>query len=153
MLTCEACKSENIQKLSLVYEGGLSHLQGKQSGIGFGIGADGGAVGIGSSKFKGTNQSVMSKNASPPSKKKPIKVGFFYLLGAWIIYQFAPGNLAIVLLLIVGGAAHVVANLRYNQRIFPGLFQKWNASFLCLKCGTISAAAVQQTTPSSESQN
>lgn len=139
MLTCEACKSENIQKLSLVYEGGLTQLKGSQTGIGFGIGGDGGAIGIGSSKLKGTNQSVLSKKAAPPSRKKPFKVGFFYLLGAWLVYQFAPGNLAIVLLLIAGGAIHVFANVRYNRRVFPGLFRTWDASFLCLKCGMISA--------------
>jgi hypothetical protein len=144
MLICGACKSENIQKLSLVYEGGLSHAQGKETGIGIGLGSGGAGAGIGSSKYKGTNQSLLSKNAAPPAKKKLLKVGFFYLLGAWLVYQFAPGNLAIVLLLIVGGGIHVFMNWRFNQNTFPGLFRKWNSSFLCLKCGEVSLPMQEQ---------
>lgn len=138
MLTCGACKSENIQKLSLVYEGGLSHTQGKETGIGIGLGSGGAGAGIGSSKYKGTNQSLLSKNAAPPTKRNLLKVGFFYLLGAWLVYQFAPGNLAVVLLLVIGGGIHVFMNWRYNQNTFTGLYHKWDSSFLCLKCGEIS---------------
>jgi hypothetical protein len=144
MLACGACKSENIQKLSLVYEGGLSHAQGKETGVGLGLGVGGGGVGIGSSKYKGTSQSLLSKNAAPPVKRKLLKVGFFYVLGAWLVYQFAPGNLGIVLLLIAGGGLHGFRNWRYNQNTFPGLFRKWDSSFLCLKCGEISLPMQEQ---------
>jgi hypothetical protein len=149
MLACGACKSENIQKLSLVYEGGLSHAEGKETGIGVGLGAGGVGTGIGSSKYKGTNQSLLSKNAAPPVKRKPVKEGFFYLLGVVLVYQFAPGNLGIEFLLIVAGGIHVFWNWRYNQNTFPGLIRQWNASFLCLKCGTISLPMQEQspTTP------
>jgi hypothetical protein len=151
MLTCEACKSENIQKLSLVYEGGLSLIQGKQSGVGIGLGGESGLVGVGTSKFKGTNQSVLSRNAAPPAKKKPYKVGLIYLFCVWLISQFAPGNLAIVLILIIGGGLHVYGNIRYNQRVFPILFQKWNSSFLCLVCGTISGPLHDRANPQLDS--
>jgi len=144
MLACGACKSENIQKLSLVYKGGLSHAQGKETGVGLGVGVGGGGVGIGSSKYKGTSQSLLSKNAAPPVKRKLLKVGFFYVLGAWLVYQFAPGNLGIVLLLIAAGGFHVFWNWRYNKNTFPGLFRKWDSSFLCLKCGEISLPMQEQ---------
>ena len=144
MLTCEACKSENIQKLSLVYEIGLSQVKGKQSGVGFGLGGDGGVVGVGTTKYSGTNQTLASKNAAPPVKKKPMKVGLFYLLAAWSVFQFAPGNLGIVLILLAGCGVHVFANIRYNQRIYPTLFQKWNGAFLCLKCGSISVPSIAE---------
>src|SRR6185369_15592179 len=98
-----------------VYKGGLSHAQGKETGVGLGVGVGGGGVGIGSSKYKGTSQSLLSKNAAPPVKRKLLKVGFFYVLGAWLVYQFAPGNLGIVLLLIAAGGFHVFWNRRYNK--------------------------------------
>jgi hypothetical protein len=128
-----------------LYEGGLSQLKGSQTGIGFGIGRDGGSVGIGSSKPKGTNQSVLSKKAVPSSKKEPLQGGVLLSVGAMLINQAAPGNLTIVLLLIVGGALHVFANVRHNWLVFPGLFREWDASFLCLKCGVVSTKTPRQT--------
>ncbi len=135
---CQSCQSDNIQKLSLVYEGGLTQLDGKQSGVGVGIGAGGLGFGLGSSKLKGVNQSMLSKRAAPPAKKRMIRNAIFYGVGVWFVWNFIPGNLGMVLILALGGGLHVFLNYKYNRDKFPMLFGEWDLSYLCQKCGVIS---------------
>lgn len=143
MISCDSCKGENVQKLSLVYEGGFSNLKATSSGVGVGFGGDGAGIGIGSSTTKGTSQSILSQKASPPARKKPVKVGLLYGAATTFVYYFAPGNLGIAFILLLAGGIHVFANLRYNRMIYPKLFKNWDLSYLCMKCGAISVMKEQ----------
>jgi hypothetical protein len=141
---CSSCQSDNVQKLSLVYESGLTQLNGKQSGVGVGLGSGGVGLGLGSSKIKGVNQSLLSQKAAPPARKKPLKVALYYLVAVFIVGGVFNGAQIIAWGLFIAGALHAYANYRYNKIVFPKLYGEWDAQYLCQRCGTIAVPSSQK---------
>jgi hypothetical protein len=41
----------------------------------------------------------------------------------------------VVIAFLAATAVHLYSDYQYNRKIFPGLFSRWEESFLCLKCG------------------
>lgn len=68
-LACPSCKSDNTQRLAVIYEGGLSDINTKSKGTAIGFGRGGIGVGVGGSKTTGTSQTAASQRAAPPQKK------------------------------------------------------------------------------------
>jgi hypothetical protein len=66
---CPTCKSDNIQRLSVIYEGGLSHIDTESSGTVAGVGRGGVGAGAVALTTTGTSQTAASKRAAPPEKK------------------------------------------------------------------------------------
>lgn len=144
MIQCQGCGSESIQKLSMVYDGGLSDINAKEGGVGVGFGSGGIGIGIGSSKIKGSNQSRLSQKAAPPEKKRVLKHFAIWGIGLFIVPPVVVSVLGwnssiaqlLTLLSYLGAAGlHIYSGIQYNRRIYPGLFKRWDASFLCHKCG------------------
>ena len=146
MIQCQGCGSEHVQKLSVVYDGGLSDINAREAGVGLGIGAGGLGLGVGSSKIKGSHQSRLSQKAAPPEKKKVVKHLLFWILGISFVpvavlailgWESNVARFLVVWSYIGAGAAHVLSDIRYNLKVYPGLFSRWNASFFCHKCGVV----------------
>lgn len=146
MIQCQGCGSESVQKLSVVYDGGLSDINAKEGGVGVGFGSGGLGIGFGSSKIKGSNQSRLSQKAAPPEKKKVIKHFAIWGIGLFIVppvvvsvfgWDSSIAQVLTVLLYLWVAGLHVYSDIRYNRRIYPGLFSRWDASFLCHKCGVM----------------
>lgn len=144
MIQCQSCGSENVQRLSIVYDGGLSEINAKESGSGIGFGSGGLGVGFGSSKIKGSNQSRLSQKAAPPEKKRVIKHFAIWGIGLFLVPPVVVSVLGwdssiaqlLTLLLYLGAAGlHIYSDIQYNRRIYPNLFTRWDESFLCHKCG------------------
>ncbi len=140
---CPACKSDNVQRLSIVHQGGLSSTKTKSRGSGIVIGGDGVGLGLGSSKTRGTTQTVTSMRAAPPLKKrflKPLALIslVFFLVSAPIalasdpVVQTAAGFVWIAA--IVGWIAFA---LHYNMTKWPPQKAIWDNSCLCNRCDTI----------------
>ncbi len=139
-MQCPHCHSDNIQKLSVVYEHGTQNIQttGRTRGSGIGFGGGGLGAGIGSARTttKGKSQSIAAKNAAPPDKKKiiiPIAMMGVGLLIIKFIHVF-PG-----LLFIAGGGFIFWKFWQYNKNTYPPLYQQWQRSWLCNRCGEIFA--------------
>lgn len=141
MYSCPSCQSDNIQRLSIVYEGGLSDINTKSSGTAIGFGRGGVSLGVGGSKTKGSSQTETSKRAAPPAKKpylKPIAVIFVVFM---LFSFFAEGNKFLGILnsvfLLGGEAGWIFYAFNYNRNNWPPLKSVWDKSYLCNRCAQI----------------
>ena len=71
-VVCPKCTSLEARSLSLIYREGLSHTQTNTTGVGFGGGGGGMGAGTMSAVSHGRSQTVLSKEAAPPTKKNII---------------------------------------------------------------------------------
>jgi len=138
---CTSCSSENIQRLSVIYQGGISDINTKSSGTGIGFGRGGIGIGFGRKRTKGTSQTAASLRAAPPPKKAFLKPLAGIFVCAFILMLFAEGTkflVALVYLLWAGGSvAWVVFAINYNKKTWPPLMRVWENSYLCNRCNNI----------------
>ena len=104
-LTCPNCNSDNTQRLSAVFENGISTVNNKTHGVGMGLGRGGLAIGAAGASTSGTSQTVLSQRAAPPDRKP-------YLVPLGWIYRAA----------------------QYNAKTWPVQVEQWQRSFLCHRC-------------------
>jgi F0F1-type ATP synthase membrane subunit c/vacuolar-type H+-ATPase subunit K len=134
---CPKCQSDNIQRLSVIFEGGLSDINTKTHGTGVGVGRGGLGVGFGSAKTSGTAQTAASKRASPPAKKEYLKPIFgIFVLCVLVTLVGLPQELFIFTWLAISGWWAYTAN-KYNSETWPPLFETWSNSYLCNRCNEI----------------
>jgi len=133
-IQCPQCESEQVQRVSVAYQSGVSTVQSHTVGVGL---VAGGALGVGGAKTRGTQQSALSQSLAPPSKRRMrggiilAVVGLFSLLAA-------PGGEKITgLILLLGGCAWAYPSYRYNHQQYPALMNQWHAEFFCNVCGHI----------------
>jgi|SRR5579884_297490 len=112
-MLCAQCSSDNVRKLSLVYEHGLTHVS-----------------------RTGAHITEAGAKASPPRKRGlggplllAIATGFFGFAwgGLWIVTV-----IALVLL---------IANTGWNAQRWPALYRAWDSAYMCERCGFIGAPA------------
>ena len=139
-LVCPKCASVEARSLSLIYREGLSHTQTNTTGVGFGGAAGGVGAGTVSAVSHGRSQTALSKEASPPTRKNVIGwllltifFGFFFL-GS--IKSF--GLMTIIFAGIAALGFWMAKNNReYNASQFPELYNRWQQSFMCNRCGAV----------------
>src|SRR5580658_7619498 len=86
--SCPSCKSENVQRLSVIYQRGLSEINTESRGTAAGYGAGGFGVASGNSKTTGTAQTAASLRAAPPVKKRYLKpIGLIYVVSL-VLFMF-----------------------------------------------------------------
>jgi hypothetical protein len=139
---CPNCKSDNIQRLSAVFEGGLSDINTRTNGSAVGLSRGGVGVGFGSAKTKGTSQTAASQRAAPPAKKKYFKPLLLIFVAVVVVSICVGSNHAIlsglVTLAWIGGSiAWVVHAFQYNSKVWPSLKATWDDSYLCARCNHI----------------
>jgi len=149
-IMCSSCQSDNAQKLSMVYENGISSIDGHATTGGVGAGRGGLGVGVARSKVRGTQQTALSKKAAPPVKKRLIRNAIFYVIGILIVPALINTVFNInnhTLQAIVGlayiavGGYYLFTNYTYNKNVWPPLYQQWDRQYMCQKCGTIFSPA------------
>jgi hypothetical protein len=146
MMKCPGCGSEDAQTLQMVFDEGTQHLDGRQTGVGVGYSPGSGmGVGVGGGKIKGTTRSVLAQKAAPPQKKQLTAgvivavVGFFvFIVG---VSSGSGGGIAagliIGILIMAGGIYLAYIASQYNKNEWPALYQQWQKSWMCRKCGNI----------------
>lgn len=127
---CSQCQSDQIQKLSLVFESGLSHIQTRSTGVGFGMGG----VGIGAAKTRGTQVTATAAKAAPPRMR-----ALFWPIVALIIFGLMGMGANAHAWLIAAAVAAVVifTRAKWNREVYPSLYDTWNRSYLCGRCGSM----------------
>src|SRR5438105_15630405 len=79
-IQCPNCQSEDLVKTAILYAEGLSDLDAQTRGIGIVFAGPGPVLGFGRAKTSGILQTRLSKQASPPRKKR-----YRYIVIAWIL--------------------------------------------------------------------
>ncbi len=144
-LACPKCTSNEVRKLSMIYNEGLSIINAQTSTVGSGFGGGGAAFGSASSHTTGRQQTQLSKQASPPGKKA-------WLLWSFLAVVFGFGALSTIshpgmgLLFCVGVTAlavrFAIKGRQYNGEVYPGLYKTWEQSFMCNRCGDMFVPAM-----------
>jgi hypothetical protein len=138
-IACPKCTSTEVRKLSLIYNEGLSIINTQTTSFGSGVSSGGGmAFGSSSGSTTGHQQTMLSKQAAPPSKKHWILWSCFAvfcgMMGLSGLSHPGIGNLFGIGLAVLG-VRFALAGKKYNAEVLPGLFQRWEQSFMCNRCG------------------
>lgn len=151
-LRCPQCNSTDLKKLSLAYQEGISDVKARTRLRGVVVGSDGPDLVVGSGATKGIQQTAISKAAAPPTRWSYKRlVGWsvlLFLAMGWIVFYTntvttnSESVLSLPLTLYTVAALGIFAVVvacfwKHNAGYGPTL-ARWNRSFLCNRCGTIS---------------
>jgi hypothetical protein len=143
-MNCPSCTSDNVQKLSVLYELGTNDIRTSSVTTGLGGGFHGGgALGAARTSTTGTSQSKLASKASPPAKQS-YKAALTIVVGLMLML-FGTGNgtvMTIALLLIALGGYLLYKAYTYNNTSWPPKYAAWQQSWHCNKCGDIYSQAV-----------
>ncbi len=150
--SCPECGSDKIVGLPVLYASGTSRTELLSAYVGT-------KENYGVIPTFGTTQTLAAKQLAPPSKKRSQFVGFsilglmlmllFPMLAVIVFHDqpqwagmdsfFTLGFAAVVGLLvgIIGAIWSRKSALAYNETVWRPLYQEWQASFLCERCGTV----------------
>lgn len=139
---CPSCHSENTQRLSVVYESGISDINTKSRGWIFGMGGGDSGVGITTSKTKGTSQTAASLNSSPPEKMGYWKLQLLlFVICAVLVGMFAQDNKILeklfTIIWLCVSAFFVYRTFKFNQQQWPKQMRAWENTFQCNRCNEV----------------
>ena len=137
--SCPICKSEETQKLSLIFEAGTSNVA-----LGS-IGADIGTGHIGVAGTAGTIQSNLAKRYAPPERKSGGKNVLSALI-LWmpfcifVVAAFGAGMPEFIMIFLGTVALSVIlirGAVYHNTNVYPFQLAEWNKKMVCLRCGNV----------------
>ena len=136
--SCPVCSSDQTQRFSVIYEQGLSDINTRSRTVGAGVGGSHLGLGALRTKTSGTSQTMMSKKASPPTKKRfllPL-LAIFIASGviSWGFPRHAVAQSVINIVWLLGSISWVFYAIKYNTTTYRSLKEKWANTFLCLRC-------------------
>lgn len=132
-MTCPSCGSDQWKSASLVHKEGMSNSNSKSLGVGV---SSGGSLGVGAGSTSGTQQTELSKLATPPTTFVKTAV---CLIGVGItgIFGFiANGWWWFTALCAVG----VVVFYRLETVDDDKLSERYKKTRMCTRCGTFYVA-------------
>jgi len=152
-LQCPNCKSVDIKKVSLVYQEGLHRVTTRTRIRGVVVGSDGPDVVVGRATTKGIQQTEVSKELTPPMKwSYPKLFGWsvlVFLSVGWIVFyantimrnSSSVSSIPLAVYSLLSAGVFVFLFLIYwnhNHSTYPGQYARWDRSFICQRCGTVS---------------
>ena len=141
---CPNCQSDNVQKFSVIYMGGVTNTTSHSFGVGvLGQSIDLGAAGI---KTKSTSTSELAKQVAPPQKKGYLKVVIISFIVAFIAGGFISSIINSIstflaesfykLFVIAVPIFMAYRNYKWNKDVYPELYKIWDSQYLCMRCHT-----------------
>ena len=126
---CTQCESVTIKKLSLIYEGGVRKRtsntvrvsRSKRSTTSY-------------STTSSTSKTALAEKYSPPSSASSSEVIAICLVIGVIGFFFYAPILPLALLICV---ASFKKAYNYNTNVYPYVYQKWDCSYMCQRCGNV----------------
>lgn len=152
-LQCPNCKSADLKKVSLAYQEGLQRVSTRTRLRGVVVGSDGPDVVVGRATTKGTQQTEISKVLTPPKKWSYSKLFgwsvLLFLSVGWIVFYVntittsasSVSSVPLTIYVLFSAAIVVAVFLAYckhNHSTYPRQYERWDRSFLCQRCGTVS---------------
>jgi hypothetical protein len=160
-LRCPQCNSRDLKKLVLAYQEGISHVNAHTRLRGVVVGSDGPDLVVGSGTTKGIQQTAISRMVAPPTKwsyKRLVSWSVLAFLAAgWIVFYantvvtnsqtVSSVPLTVYTVLAVCAFAGAFAGFwRHNHSTYPREFARWECSYLCGRCGTVSEQSASSST-------
>jgi hypothetical protein len=154
-LRCPKCNSNNLKKVSLAYQEGTYRVDTRSRIRGLLFAGGGPDILVGRATTRGSQQSVLSKRLSPPSKWSYMKLilwsGVATLIALVIYVQYVvsspvpasslPAKLYVLFAPFI--FLFLIAVIwRHNHLTYQQKYAQWNDSFLCERCGTVSQQAL-----------
>jgi len=147
--SCPLCRSPQTQRVSLVWEGGTSHVT--SSSVGVGMAAFGDEVIPASTTIstRGTQQTALASRISPPARREHsfgivLLIGFILSLlvlglssGVWDLPAATVAFLLLgpILFTIILEVLWRMSDVRYNQERWAPRYSRWKRLWICLRCG------------------
>jgi len=125
-MECPKCKSDNTQRLEMIYDQGTQNIQTTTVGGGYGRGPA-----IGTASTRGKSQSKQAAKAAPPGKPSWFPIVALTFVGIFSVGFYYVG------FAIIGLAIYLGIKTSQAKKIYPGLYQHWLNSWMCHKCGEI----------------
>jgi hypothetical protein len=141
-MICPNCQSDNVTKFSVVYESGTSTINTRTTGGSTSYNWTNPSLSSSSSSSKttGIQQTAAAEKCAPPKQKRVFGLVVFAIIVSLFSYeQFNNGNYGVffILFFIVLGLGYLgYSNYKFNEGEFPKIYQIWQKSWLCNKCGT-----------------
>lgn len=160
-LRCPQCNSTDLKKLSLAYQEGISHVNARTRLRGVVVGSNGPDLVVGSGTTKGIQQTAISRMVAPPRKWSYKRLVGWSVLGflaaGWIVFYantvvtnsqtVSSVPLTVYTVLAVCAFAGAFAGFwRHNHSIYPREFARWERSYVCGRCGTVSEQSASSST-------
>lgn len=141
-MNCINCNSENTQRLEVIFEEGTSQINTTSNTAVGGL-MRGGGTGFGAkTTTKGTSMTAAAQKVVPPAKKSfkaciiLILIGLFWTyMNTFNAFDFIGAVIGIAL--IAGGGFLGYKSFKYNNEVYPPIYDVWLNSWMCQKCGTI----------------
>jgi hypothetical protein len=152
-LQCPNCKSTDLKKVSLAYQEGLQRVNMRTRLRGVVVGSDGPDVVVGGATTKGIQQTEISKALSPPKKWSYLKLLGWSLLVflslGWVVFYMntftnnssSVFSLPLTVFAVLSACLFVALCFLYwnhNSSTYPRQYARWDRSFICERCGTVS---------------
>jgi hypothetical protein len=156
-LRCPKCNSTDLKKVSLAYEEGHYQTEGRTRLRAIAVGGGGPDLVVGRATTRGSQQSAFSKQLSPPVKWSYLKVigwsVLVFVCVGWLIFYVntITANATTVLsapltfFALISGAIFALLLFlarRHNHSIYQTQYARWDKSFICERCGTVSQQAL-----------
>jgi hypothetical protein len=153
VLACPNCGSQDVKTLKIVHAQGTSSGSAVTSGWSQGYGNQQGHSTTSASRINLSTKAA--RDAAPPRMKRDgavlIVIG---IVGGGVLavlgYSFGTSNtfgnptinvavgIVIGLITIVAGVALAMRDSNYNRSEYPNALGKWDRSWQCQRCGTVS---------------
>jgi hypothetical protein len=151
-LHCTHCQSTDLRKVSLVYQQGRFDVKSRTRLRGLLLRADGPDLLVGYARTASILQTDLSRKLRPP-----VKWSYLKLLGWFAISSFVAlvayvqvvlsssvkaSSLPVVLSVVAAPCLLLILEFltwRHNHFTYPLHYARWDRSFLCVRCGKVSA--------------
>jgi hypothetical protein len=152
-LRCPKCNSTDLKKVSLAYQEGLFRTDARTRLSAALVGGNGPDLVVGRATTQSSHQSALSKQLSPPSKWSYLKVGSWsvlvFLFAGWLVFYVntvttnatTVSSTPLTGFGLIAGALFVLllsVAWRHNHSIYRTQYARWDKSFICERCGTVS---------------
>jgi hypothetical protein len=149
---CPNCRSSELKKVSLAYQEGVSHLQGHSRLRAFLFGGGGGPRFVaGRATISGKQRTELSRMLEPPVKWSYTRLVVrgvavtFVAIGAGVVFVASStppvSTLPIKLYVFIAPVIFLFLTFwvwRYNRIEYPLAYARWNRSYVCQRCGSVS---------------
>jgi hypothetical protein len=150
-LRCPKCSSTDLKKVSLAYQEGLFRVDARTRMLGFLFASGGPDVMVGRATTTGVQQSVLSKSLAPPTKWSYLKlilwsaaISFVALVAYVRVVMTSPppvSSLPVKIYVLVAPLVFIILCVsiwRHNHSGYQRRYARWDRSFICDRCGTVS---------------